>query len=172
MNVVRTAFVATFKVQFSSVQSVSPVWLSATPWTAACQASLCITNFWSLLKLMSMELEMPSNHLINFSSCQSCIRSFPVSQFFASGSQSIGVSALASVLPMNIRNWFPLELTDLISWQSKGLSRVFSNTTVQKHRFFDTQLSLWCVCVCVNVHTAFQLGTERHLVIHCFALSW
>ena len=143
-----------------------------TPWTAAHQASLSITSFWSLLKLMSMELEMPSNYLIPFSSCQSCIRSLTVSQFFASGGQSIGVSALASVLPMNIQNWFPLGLTDLISLQSKGLSRVFSSTTVQKHRFFDTQLPLWCVCVCVNVHTAFQLGTERHLVIRCFALSW
>ena len=69
--------------------------------------------------------------------------SFQMSQFFASGGQSIGASALASVLPMNIQGWFPLGWTDWISLQSKGLSRVFSNTTVQKHQFFGTQLSLW-----------------------------
>ena len=80
--------------------------------------------------------------------CTSCLQSFPASgsfpmgQFFASSGQSIGVSASASVLPMNIQDWFPLRLTGLISVQSKGLSRVFSNTTVQKHQFFGTQLSL------------------------------
>ena len=69
--------------------------------------------------------------------------SFPVSHFFVSGGQSIGVSALASVLPMNTQDWFPLGLTDLISLQSpKGISRVF-NTTAHKHQFFSTQLSLW-----------------------------
>ena len=67
---------------------------------------------------------------------------FPVSQFFASGGQSIGVSASASVLPMNIQGWFPLQLTSWISLLSKGLSRVFSNTTAQKHQFFGAQLSL------------------------------
>ena len=65
--------------------------------------------------------------------------SFPVSQFFTSGGQSIGVSALASVVSMNIQDCFPLGLTGLISLQSKGFSRVFSNTTVQKHQFFSTQ---------------------------------
>ena len=69
--------------------------------------------------------------------------SFPMSQFFASGSQNIGVSASASVLPMNIQDWFPLWWTGWISLQSKGLSRVFSNTTVQKHQFFGAQLPLW-----------------------------
>ena len=68
--------------------------------------------------------------------------SFPVTQFFAWGGQSIGASTSASVLPMNIQDWFPLWLSALISLQSKGLSRVFSNTTVQKHQFFGTQLSL------------------------------
>ena len=68
---------------------------------------------------------------------------FPMSQSFASGDQSTGVSASASVLPMNIQDWFPLVWTGLISLQSKGLSRVFSNTTVQKHQFFGAQLSLW-----------------------------
>ena len=66
-----------------------------------------------------------------------------MSQFFASGGQNIGVSALESVLPMNIQDCFPLGLSGWISWQSKGLSRVFSNTTVQKHQFFSAQLSLW-----------------------------
>ena len=69
--------------------------------------------------------------------------SFPVSQLFASSSQSIGASASASVLPVNIQDWFPLGLTGLISLQSRGLSRVFSSTTVQKHQFFSTQPSLW-----------------------------
>ena len=78
----------------------------------------------------------------------SCLQSFPasgsfqMSQFFASGGQSIGVSASASVLPMSIQEWFPLRWTGWISLQSKGLSRVFSNTTVQKHQFFGTQVSL------------------------------
>ena len=72
----------------------------------------------------------------SFNLSQPASGSFPMSQFFASGGQSIGVSASASVLPMNIQNWFPLGLTGLISLQSKGLSRVFSNTTVQKHQFF------------------------------------
>ena len=69
--------------------------------------------------------------------------SFPMSQFLASGGQSIGASASASVLPMNIQDWFPLGLTGWVSLQSKGLSRVFSNTTVQKHQIFGAQLSLW-----------------------------
>ena len=78
-----------------------------------------------------------------------CLQSYPasgsfsVSQFFESGGQSIGASASASILPMNIQDWFPLGLTSLISLQSKGLSRVFFNTTVQKHQFFSAQPSLW-----------------------------
>ena len=86
----------------------------------------------------------PSHPLIPFS----CLQSFPatgssqMSQFFASGGQNIGVSASASVLPMNIQDWFPLGLTGLISLQSKGLARVFFSTTVQKHAFFGPQLSL------------------------------
>ena len=188
---------------------------SAPPWTAACQASLSITNSQSLLKLMSIESVMPSiqpshpllslpppafklpQHQIRSdqiscsvssdslwphglqhvripcpspspgacsNSCllsrwchptissfvvrfSSSLQSFPVSgsfpmtQFFTSGGQSIGVSASASVLPMNIQDWFPLGWTGWIFLESKGLSRVFSNTTVQKHQFFGTQLS-------------------------------
>ena len=71
------------------------------------------------------------------------IRSFPLSWLFASGGQSIGASASASVLPMNIQGWFPLGSTGLISLQSKGISRVFSGTTIQKHQFFSSQPSLW-----------------------------
>ena len=86
-----------------------------------------------------------SSSVISFSSCLQSFpasRSFPMSQFFASGGQNTRVSASASVLPMNIQHWFPLGWTGWITMLSKGLSRVFSNTTVQKHQFFDTQLSL------------------------------
>ena len=132
-----------------SVQSFSRIPLFATPCTAARQTSLSITNSQSLLKLMSMELVMPSNHLILchplllLPSIFPSIRSSPMSQLFASGGQSTGALASASVLPMNIQDWFPLGLTGLTSLKSKILSRVFSNTTVQKHQFFSAQLSLW-----------------------------
>ena len=95
-----------------------------------------------------IELMMPSNHhilchpLLLLPSVFPATGSFQMSQLFTSGGQSIGVSASASVLPMNIQDWFPLGWTSWISLQSKGLSRVFSNTTVQKHQFFGTQLSL------------------------------
>ena len=87
----------------------------------------------------------PFHSVIPFSRLQSFLasRSFPMSHFFASGGQSIGASPSASVLPINIQDWFPLGWSGWISLQSKGLSRVFSNTTVQKHQFFSTQLSLW-----------------------------
>ena len=93
--------------QFSSVQSLSPLRLFATPWTAAHQASLSITNSQSWLKLMSIELVMPSNQSLDLPSFPAS-GSFPMSQFLTSGGQSIGVSALASVLLMNIQVWFPL----------------------------------------------------------------
>ena len=131
----------------NSVQSLNHVWIFATPWTAAHQASLSITNPQSLLKLMSIESVMPSNHLILchplflLPSIFPSIRVFTNESFFASGGPSIGASA--SVLPMNIQDWFPLGWTGWISLQSKGLSRVFSDTTVQKHQFFSTQLSLY-----------------------------
>ena len=100
---------------------------------------LSIINSRSLLKLMSIESVMPSNHLILccplllLPSTFPTSGSFQMSQLFTSRGQSTGVLASASVLPMNIQDWFPLGLTGLISLQSKGLSRVFSNTTVQKH---------------------------------------
>ena len=125
-------------LQFSSVQSPSHVWLFVTPWTAAHQASLSTTNSQSLLKLMSIESVMPSNYL---TLCRPLLLRpsiVPSIRVFSNKSvdQSIGVSASESVLRMNIHDWFPLGLTGLISLQSKGLSRVFSNTTVQKHQFF------------------------------------
>ena len=129
------------------LQSLSLVQHLAAPETAAHQASLSITNSWSLLKFMSVESVMLSNissSVVPFSShfqSFSASGSFPMSWLFTSGGQTIGVSASASVLLMNIQDWFPLWLTCLISLQSKGLSRVFSNTTVQKHQFFSTQLS-------------------------------
>ena len=134
--------------QFSSVQLLSHFQLLVIPWTAAHQTSLSITNSRSLCRLMPTESVMPSNHLILCCpllfppSIFPSIRVFSKSQFFASGGQSIRVSVLISVLPMNIQNWFPLGWIGWISLQSKGPARDFSNTTVQKHQFCDAQLSL------------------------------
>ena len=127
------------------VQSFCHVWLFANPWTAAHQASLSFTISWSVLKLMSVELMRPSNHLMLCTPLSSCPQpfqhqSFPMSQCFASGGQSIGASA--SVFPINTQGWFSLELTGWISLQSKGLWRVFSSTTVWKHQFLSVQPSL------------------------------
>jgi len=100
-----------------------------------CQASLSINNSWSLPKLMSIESVMPSNHLILCHPFSSCLQSFPtsgsfqMSQLFTSDYQNIWVSASASVFPMNTQDRSPLGWTDWISFQSKGLSRVFSKTT-------------------------------------------
>ena len=128
-------------VQFSSVQSLSHVCLSATPWTAARQASLSTVNSQGLLKLMSIELVMPSKHLILCPplllppSIFPNIRVFSNESFLHTSGQSTGVSASASDLPMYVQDWLPLGLTGWISLLSKGHSRVFSNTTVQKHQF-------------------------------------
>ena len=122
-------------ITLSSVKLLSHVRLFVTPYTEARQSSLSSTNAQSLLKPMSIESVMHpsiSSSVISFSFCLQSIPpsgSFPMNQLFASGGQSIGASA--SVLPMNIQDWFPLGLTGLISLQSKGLSSVFSNTTVQ-----------------------------------------
>ena len=137
------------------VQSLSWVWVFVTPWTAMHQASLSFTISRILFKLMSTESVMPSNHLI-LSCPLVLLPSFPpwgsflMSQFFASGGQSIGASTLASVLPMNIQGWFPLELTGLISLMSKGLLRVFSITTIWKHPFFSAQPFLWSTLTCIH----------------------
>ena len=123
--------------------------LFAMPWTAACQASLSVTLSWRLLRLMPIESVMPSKHLIIclhhllLPLIIPSIRVFSNSWLFTSGGQSIGATLSALVLPMNIQNWFPLGLTGLISFWSKGLSRIFSNTTVQKDRFFYAQPFLW-----------------------------
>ena len=124
------------KFKISSIQFLSCIWLFATPWTAAQQASLSITNSRSSLKLMSIQSVMPSNRIILchpllfLPSIFPSTRVFSNESLFASGGWSIGVSASTSVLPMNIQVWFPLGWTGLIFLQSKGLSRVFSNTTV------------------------------------------
>ena len=135
------------KVSRGSVQSLSRVQLFATPWIAACQASPSITNSQSLPKLMSIKSVMPSSHLILcrplllLPPTPPSIRVFSTSQLFARGGQSVGVSASTSVLPMNTQDGSPLGWTGWISLQSQGLSRVFSNTTFQKHQFFCAQLS-------------------------------
>ena len=125
------------------------MWLFATPWTAAHQASLSFTIAFSLLKLMSMESVMPSNNLVICCPLLLLPSIFPSVRIFSNesvlciGGQIMGASASAPALPMNIQGRSPLGLTSLISLQSKGLSRVFSSTTVQKHQFFSTQPSLW-----------------------------
>ena len=123
--------------------SVTKLCLFMTPRTAACQVLLPFTISQSLLKFMSFEPVVVSNHLILCRPLSFCLQSFlasgsfPKSWLFTSGDQSTGASASASVLPMNIQGLYPLGLTGLISLQSKGLSRVFSNTTVQKHQRYD-----------------------------------
>ena len=137
------------KVNIPSVQfGYSVMSNSEIPWTTACQASLSITtpgvdsNSCPLSRWCHPTI---SSSVVPFSSC---LQTFPasepfaMSQLFASGAQSIGVSASTSVLPMNIQGWLPLGWTGWISLQSKGLSRIFSNTTVQKHQLFGAQLSL------------------------------
>ena len=145
-------FQRSFKISFSfdSVQFSHSV-MSDTLWTHGLQHARLPSSSstpgacWNSCSSSRWCHPTISSSVIPFS----CLQSFPVSgsfkmsQFFASGGQSIGVSASASVLPMNIQDRFPLGLTYLISLQSKGLSRVFSSTTVQKHQFFGTHLSLW-----------------------------
>ena len=134
-NECREIISVSYKIRYNqSFQLLSHVQFSATPWTTTCQASLSITNSQSLLKLCPLSRwchPTISASVVSFSSrLQSCPASgyFPVSQFLALSGQSIGTSASTSVLPMSIQDWFPLGLTDLISLQSKGLSRVFANT--------------------------------------------
>ena len=128
-------------ITFSSVQfirSLSCVQLFATPWISARQASLSITNSRSSLKLTSVESVMPSSHLIL---CCPLFLLPPVPPSIKVCSSESTLSALASVLPKNTQGWPLLEWTGWISLQSKGLSRVFSNTTVQKHQLFCSQPS-------------------------------
>jgi len=133
---------------FSSVQSLSCVQLFATSWTAGQQASQPITNHQSLpTHMTTVSNAMEVSHLLSSPSPPACNLSqhqglFQWLEFFTSVGSLIGVSPSTSVLPMNIQDWFPLEWTGWISLQSNRLSRVFSNTTAQKHQFFGTQLSL------------------------------
>ena len=132
---------------FVVVQLLSCVRPFVTPWTTAHQALLSFSISRSWLKLMSIESVLPSNHLTFWRPLLLLpsifpSRYFPMSWLFASGDQSIGTSASASVLPMNIQDWFPLGLAGLISLNSKGLSGVFSSSTIQKHQFLCTQPSL------------------------------
>ena len=131
------------------VQSLSHIWHFVTPWTAVCQASQSFIISQSLLKLMSIELVMPSNYLILcyslllLPSVLPSIRVFSNESALRSSGWSAGTSASASILPMNIQSWFPLELTGWISLQSKRFSNIFSNTAVWKYQLFNAQLSLW-----------------------------
>ena len=130
------------------IKLLSFVWLFMTSWTAPCQDSLFITLSQSLLKVMSTELVMLSNISSSATLLSFCLQSSPasgsflMSWLFTSGGQSIGASAPATVLPMNIHGWFPLGSTDLFSLQSKGLLKVFSSTIIHKLQFFSTQSSL------------------------------
>ena len=134
-----------------SVQLLSHVWLFVTPWTAAHQASLSFTISWNLLKLMSILLVMPSNHLILCHLLLLPPSIFPGIRVFSNESvlhingQSIGVSASSSVLPMNIQDWSPLGWTGWISLQSKGLSRVFSKTFEPQFKSIDSSDSAFFV---------------------------
>ena len=133
----------------SSVQSLTRVQLFVTPWTATCQASLSITSFQSLLKLMSIESVMPSNHLILCRPLLLRPSIFPSIRVYSNESV-LHIrwpkywSFSFSISPSNeYSGLISLGLTGLISLQSKGLSKVFSSTTVQKHQFFGAQFSLW-----------------------------
>ena len=134
------------KTTVPSVQLLSRVWLFVAPWTAALQASLSFTisrsysnssplNWWCHPTILSSVIPFFSS-LLSFPASES----LPMSWLLASGGQDIGASASALALSVNIQSWFPLGLTGWISLQSKGLSRVFFNTKVQKHQFFITQL--------------------------------
>ena len=126
--------VVSYSMQPHGLQHTRPPCPSPTP---GVYPKSCPLSWWCHPTISSSVVPF-SSHLQSFPAS----RSFSMSQFFTSGGQSIGVSASASVLPMNIQDWSPLGWTGWISLQPKGLSRVFSNTTVQKHQFFSAQLSL------------------------------
>ena len=135
-------------LQLSSVQSLSRVWLFATPWTTACQASLSIINSGSLLKLMSIVSVMPSNHLILCCPLLLLPSILPSIRVFSNES-TLHMrwpkywSFSFSIIPSKSQGWSPSEWTGWISLQSKGFSRVFFNTIVRNHQFFGAQFSLW-----------------------------
>ena len=147
------------------VQSLCCVWLFVIPWAAACQASLPFTSPEVCSNSCPVSLwchPTISSSVVPFSSCPQSFpasRSFPLSLLFASSGQSIGASASASVLPVNTRDWFHLELIGLISLLSKGLSRAFS-TIIWKHQFFVAQSSLWS-----NSHIHAWLLVGRYSIV-------
>ena len=143
-------------LQPNGLQHTRPPCPSSTP---RAYSNSCPSSRW-YHPTISFSVVSFSSHLQSFPASGS----FPMSQFFASGGQSIGVLASASVLPMNIQYWFPLGLTGLISLQSKGLSRVFSNTTIQKHQFFSAQLSL-----CSNAWSIHDYKKNHSLIVWTFA---
>ena len=145
-----------FKIKYGNVlllfviQLLSPIWLFATPLEYSTPDSLSFTISWSLLKLMSIESVMPSKHLILccpllLPSVLPSIRVFSNDWFFTSGGQSIGASASASVLLMNIQGWSPLGLTGLISFLFKGLTKVFSINTIQMFKKIKIMMLNSCV---------------------------
>ena len=173
-------------IPFVAVQSLSHVWLFATPWTAVCQGSLSFIISQSLLKFRSLELVISSNNFILCHPLLPLPSIFPSIRVFSNElalhirwpkywSFSFGISS-----PMNIQDWLPLGLTDLISLLSKGLWRVFSTTTIWRHQFFSAQPSLWCNS---HIHTWLQEKPELWLygslpakwclcfLIHCLGLS-
>ena len=133
---------------FCSVQSLSRIQHFVSPWTAACQDSLSITNLWTPHRLMYIESVMPSNHLTLYHPLLFLPSIFPSTRVFSNESAlcirwpKYWILASALVLPVNIQDWFPLAWTGWISLQSNGCSRVLSNTTIQKHQFFRSHLSL------------------------------
>ena len=166
---------------FVVVLSLSRVRLIVTLWTAARQAPLSSIISWRLLRFISIELVMLSNHFILCHPLLLLPSIFPNIRIFTTGGQSNGASGSASVLPVTIQGWFPLGLTGSISLLSKGLSRVFSNTTIGKHQSFGTQPYLWS-----NSHIRIQLLEKPQLwlygpllikwslcfLIHCLGLSY
>ena len=153
-------------VQFSHSVVSDSLW---PPWTTARQASLSFTNSQSLPRLMSVELVMPSNHLILCHPLFLLPSIFPSIRVFSNESTllvSIGVSASASFLPKKSQDWSPLGWTGWISLQFKGVSRIFCNTTVWKHLFFGAQPSLWS-----NSLTSVHDYWENHS-FDCMDLWW
>ena len=160
----KTFYLVNFTIHFYSYKIITYIFYGTLCCCYCSVAKLCLTLFDSMacstpgfpvlhhlpefLKFTSTESVIPSNHLILCCLFSFCLQSFPASGsfpmscFFPSGDQIIGASASASVLPVNIQGGFPLSLTDLTSLQSKGLSRVFSSTTIQKYQFFSVQPSL------------------------------
>ena len=148
-----------------AVQSHSCVWLFVTPWMAACQDSLSFTLSRCHPTISSVA---PFSSYLQSFSASGC---FPMNWLFASGGQNIGAPASASVLPVNIQGWFLLGLTGFISLLSKGLSRVFSSTTVGKYQFFGSQP--YYTYIQIHIYVKY-IYTHTYLAIHVhiYGLSW